>query len=171
MSVWIRVSWNRVRSGGVTLLESRQPVASRFLAVWRGRVHSVRRNQGEHVALSCLGRYSRGRTACGTFSLNREKVDILNCRPSTPEQITGCISHSCSLPNDRNHNDPGIRQMERPLSVQRWNVPMRPRNCSVDAANIPHKENCGQKARILDAAVSLRTSADRKVCLWNPLRK
>ena len=52
MSVWTRVSWNRVTPGGVTLLASRQPVASRFLAACHER-----RNQGEHVALSCLGRY------------------------------------------------------------------------------------------------------------------
>ena len=45
MSVWTRVS------GDFTLLASRQPVASRFFAACRGRVHSVRRNQGEHVAL------------------------------------------------------------------------------------------------------------------------
>ena len=57
MSVWTGVS------GDFTLLASRQPVASRFLATCRGsRVHSVRRYQGEHVALSCLG-LVRGRTA------------------------------------------------------------------------------------------------------------
>ena len=69
MSVWTRGSWNRVTPGAVTLLASRQPVASRFLAACRGsRVHSVRRNQGEHVALSCLGRYFRGRTASSVLS-------------------------------------------------------------------------------------------------------
>ena len=64
MSVWTKVSWNRVTPGAVTVLASRQPVASRFLVACRGSTgHSARRDQGEHVALSCLGRYFRGRTA------------------------------------------------------------------------------------------------------------
>ena len=42
--------------------------------------------------------------------------------------------------------------MERPLSVQRWNVPTRPRNCAVDAAaGTPQKKLWAE--RILDAAI------------------
>ena len=61
--------------------------------------------------------------------------------------------------------------MERPLSVQRWNVPTRPRNCSVDAANGPHKENYGQKGRIIDAAIRYALQRIARFAFLNPVGK
>ena len=44
----------------VTLLASRKPVSSRFPVVYRGSsAESARQNQGEHLALSFLGRNFR----------------------------------------------------------------------------------------------------------------
>ena len=55
-----RVGRNRVSPCAVTLLASRKPVSSRFPVVCRGSsAESARQNQGEHLALSFLGRNFR----------------------------------------------------------------------------------------------------------------